>query len=82
MLITRHVKEREEQGQLSGFSSECTHFFHDGSSRNLIIIVETKLLSYFESKQENDFIWVKLVIILNFYNKKLIFIVFYVKDVN
>ena len=57
-------------------------FFHDGSSRTLIIIVETKLLCYFESKQENDFIWVKLVIILNFYNKKLIFIVFYVKDVN
>ena len=57
-------------------------FFHDGSSRTLIVIVETKLLCYFESKQENDFIWVKLVIILNFYNKKLIFIVFYVKDVN
>ena len=57
-------------------------FFHDGSSRTLIITVETKLLCYFESKQENDFIWVKLVIILNFYNKKLIFIVFYVKDVN
>ena len=57
-------------------------FFHDGSSRTLIVIVETKLLCYFESKQENDFIWVKFVIILNFYNKKLIFIVFYVKDVN
>lgn len=57
-------------------------FFHDGSSRNLIINVETKLLSYFENRQENDFIWVKLVIILNFYNKKLIFTVFYVKDVN
>ena len=42
----------------------------------------TKLLSFFKKKQVNEFIRVKIVIILNFRNKKVIFAVFYVKDVN
>ena len=41
----------------------------------------TKLISFFK-KQANEFIRVKVVIILNFQDEKVYFIVFYVKDVN
>ena len=41
----------------------------------------TKLISFFK-KQANEFISVKVVIILNFQDEKVYFIVFYVKDVN
>ena len=46
------------------------------------VIKPTKLLSFFKKKQLNKFMRVKIVIVLNFRNKKVIFIGFYVKDVN
>ena len=42
----------------------------------------TKLLSFLKKEQVNEFVRVKAVIILNFCTKKIIFVVFYVKDVN
>ena len=41
-----------------------------------------KLLSFFKKKQLNKFMRVKIVIVLHFRNEKVIFIAFYVKDVN
>ena len=46
------------------------------------VIKPTKLLSFFKKKQLNKFMRVKIVIVLNFRNEKVIFIAFYVKDVN
>ena len=46
------------------------------------VIKPTKLLSFFKKKQLNKFMRVKIVIVLNFRNEKVIFIGFYVKDVN
>ena len=43
------------------------------------IIKPTKLLK--QTRKENEFIRVKIVILLDFCNKKVIFIFFYVKDV-
>ena len=40
------------------------------------------LLRFFKKKLVNEFVRVKNVIVLNFCNEKVIFIVFYVKDVN
>ena len=68
-------KGREKQKQPPDFSCE-SHFFTTG------VMKPTKLLSFFKKKQVNEFIRVKIVIILNFRNKKVIFVVFYVKDVN
>ena len=68
-------KGREKQKQPPDFSCE-NHFFTTG------VMKPTKLLSFFKKKQVNEFIRVKIVIILNFCNKKVIFAVFYVKDVN
>ena len=42
----------------------------------------TKLLSFFKNKQINWFVRVKTVIISIFHNKKIIVVVFYVKDVS
>ena len=41
-----------------------------------------KLNKFFLKKQVNEFIRVKIVIIINFWDEKVIFILFYVKDVN
>ena len=47
------------------------------------IIKQTKLSSFFlKKKQVNEFIRVKIIIILNFHNGKVVSIVFYVKGVN
>ena len=46
------------------------------------VIKPTKLLSFSKKKQLNEFMRVKIVIVLNFRNEKVIFIAFYVKDVN
>ena len=47
------------------------------------IIKQTKLSSFFFlKKQVNEFIRVKIIIILNFHNGKVVSIVFYVKGVN
>ena len=46
------------------------HFFTTGIRK------PTELLSLFQMKQENEFISVKLVIMLNFCNEKVTFIVF------
>ena len=43
---------------------------------------EAKLLNFLKKKQVNEFFRVKTVIILNFRNEKIIFLVFYVDDVN
>ena len=46
------------------------------------IIKPGELLSTFPKKQKNEFICVKLVIILIFFNEKVPFIDFFVKDLN
>ena len=47
------------------------------------IIKQTKLSSFFKKKKQvNEFIRVKIIIILNFHNGKVVSIVFYVKGVN
>ena len=38
--------------------------------------------SIFKKKQENEIIWMELVNLLNFSNKKVVFIAFNMKDVN
>ena len=73
--ITRHMK-----GKNSGSSHEASHamshFFMMG------VMKPTKLLSFLKKMQINEFIRVKTVIILNLCNKKIIFAVVYIKDVN
>ena len=46
------------------------------------VMKPTKLLSFLKKMQINEFIRVKTVIILNLCNKKIIFAVVYIKDVN
>ena len=46
------------------------------------VIKETKLISFFIKKQVNEFIRVKIVIMLNFRDEKVIFIVFCVNYMN
>ena len=46
------------------------------------VIKPTKLLSFSKKKQLNEFMRVKIVVVLNFRNENVIFIAFYVKDVN
>ena len=47
------------------------------------IIKQTKLSSFLKKKKQvNEFIRVKIIIILNFHNGKVVSIVFYVKGVN
>ena len=41
-----------------------------------------KINKFFKKKQVNEFIRVKIVIIINFWDEKVILILFYVKDVN
>ena len=53
-------------------------FFQEGGYE----INLTKLSGFLKKKQVNKLIGVKTVITLNFRNKKIIFVVFYVKDVN
>ena len=53
------------------------HFF-----KTRFIKPSEELLSLFQKKQENEFIWVKLVNILNSCNEKVTFIVFHVKNAN
>ena len=65
--MTRHVKLQEKWDQPPIFSTECTIF-----SR----------WAFFQRVEENKYIWVKLVIISNFYNEKVLFIVFHVKNKN
>ena len=66
--------------QRSGSSHQAFHpnapFFTMG------VIKPTELLSFFEKKQENKFIWVILVNILNFCNEKVILIDFDIKVVD
>ena len=50
--------------------------FYDGDYKT------NKLNKFFKGKQVNEFIRVKIVIIINFWDEKVIFILFYVKDVN
>ena len=45
-------------------------------------IKPAKLLRIFKKKGVNEFIKVKIVVILNFCNEKVIFVVFYVKNMN
>ena len=53
-------------------------FFQEGGYE----INLAKLSGFLKKKQVNKLIGVKTVITLNFRNKKIIFVVFYVKDVN
>ena len=46
------------------------------------VIKPTNLLRFFKNKQVNELIRVKIVIILSFRKEKVIFMIFYVKDVN
>ena len=46
------------------------------------VIKETKLISFFIKKQVNEFIRVKIVIMLNFRDEKVIFIAFCVNYMN
>ena len=50
--------------------------FYDGGYKT------NKLSSLFKKKQVNKFIRVKIVIVIDFWDEKVNFILFYVKDVN
>ena len=66
--------ERSESSHQSSHVNESS--FHDG-------VYETNEVNEFLwKKQANEFIIVKIVLKLNFRIEKVIFIVFYVKDVN
>ena len=71
----RHMK-----GKDSGSSHEVSHaneqFFMMG------VMKQTKLLSFLKKKQISEFTRVKTVIILNICNKKIMFAVVYIKNVN
>ena len=71
----RHMK-----GKDSGSSHEASHanerFFMMG------VMKQTKLLSFLKKKQISEFTRVKTVIILNLCNKKIMFAVAYIKNVN
>ena len=71
----RHMK-----GKDSGSSHEASHaterFFMMG------VMKQTKLLSFLKKKQISEFTRVKTVIILNLCNKKIMFAVVYIKNVN
>ena len=72
--IIRHVKD-EKIGSSHKASRVNDPFFTTG------VMKPTKLLSFFKMKQVNEFIRVKTVII-SFRNKKITFVVFYVKAIS